>query len=193
VTPVPTALPRPLILASGSPRRSDLLRQRGYTFEVIPAEVTESDASSPEQTVLANACRKAAAVARLRSDALVLGVDTIVAFSGRIFGKPSDLDHAFRMLSELNGQMHQVYSGVCLAWDGGASLHTFVETTTVHFHQRTDEELRAYLTRIAPLDKAGAYAAQDDASGMIAKVEGSFSNVVGLPMESLARAFTALS
>jgi septum formation protein len=118
----------------------------------------------------------------------VLGVDTEVWFSGKIFGKPADMDDALRMLRVLNGRTHEVYSGVCLAWDAGASERTFVEVTHVHFHQRSDDELRNYLERIGPLDKAGAYAAQDDRGEMIARVEGSYTNVIGLPMEALERA-----
>jgi septum formation protein len=102
------------------------------------------------------------------------------------------MDDATRMLKELNGRAHEVYSGVCFSWNGGANDHAFVDVTRVHFHRRTDEELRRYLMRIGPLDKAGAYAAQDDQGEMIASVEGSYSNVVGLPMEALEKAFIAL-
>lgn len=183
---------RPLVLASASPRRRDLLREYRYTFEVVPADVEEINLGTPHETVLGNAQRKALAIARLRPDALVLGVDTEVWFGGRVFGKPADLDDAFRMLRELNGKTHEVYSGVCLTWNGGERDHGFVEITRVHFHSRTDAELRAYLARISPLDKAGAYAAQDDHGEMVAQVEGSFSNVIGLPMEALARELSTL-
>jgi septum formation protein len=127
-----------------------------------------------------------------RPEALVLGVDTEVWFGGRIFGKPADMDDAFRMLKELNGQTHEVYSGVCLAWNGGLSEKSFVDVSHVRFHSRTDDELRQYLRRIGPLDKAGAYAAQDDNGEMIAEVRGSFSNVIGLPMEALDKALVEL-
>jgi septum formation protein len=176
---------RPLILASASPRRRDLLRAHGCAFEVVPSAAPESVAATPEETVLGNARRKAHAVAAAHPMALVLGVDTEVFFEGRILGKPADMDAAFTMLRALNGRTHEVYSGVCLAWDGGAAEETFVEVSRVHFHQRSDAQLRAYLARIDPLDKAGAYAAQDDRGGMIARVEGSLSNVIGLPMEKL--------
>jgi len=179
---------RPLILASASPRRRDLLRERGVSFEVVPAHSEETVESTPEATVIGNARRKAATIAMQRPDALVLGVDTEVWFAGRVFGKPVDMDDALRMLRELNGRVHEVYSGVCLAWNGGSNEYTFVEITHVHFHQRTDDELRRYLARIGPLDKAGAYAAQDDHGEIIARVEGSYSNVIGLPMEALEKA-----
>jgi septum formation protein len=165
-----------------------LLGERGFAFEVIPAHADETVQSTPQATVIGNARRKAAAIAAGRPDALVLGVDTEVWFGGRIFGKPADLEDALRMLRELNGRTHEVYSGVCLAWNAGANEHTFVEITHVHFHERTDDELRSYLARIGPLDKAGAYAAQDDRGEMIARVEGSYSNVIGLPMEALEQA-----
>lgn len=179
---------RPLVLASASPRRRDLLRERGVAFEIIPAHSEEIVEATPEATVLGNAGRKAVAIAAQRPDALVLGVDTEVWFAGKVFGKPTDMDDALRMLRELNGRTHEVYSGVCLVWDAGANEHTFVEITRVHFHQRTDDELRRYLARIGPLDKAGAYAAQDDHGEIIARVEGSYSNVIGLPMEALEKA-----
>lgn len=183
---------RPLILASASPRRRDLLREAGYAFEIVPAHTDEVVAATPHATVLGNARVKALTIARQRPEALVLGVDTEVWFGTRVFGKPADMDDALRMLRELNGQTHEVYSGVCFAWDGGASERTLVEITRVHFHRRREEELRTYLARIGPLDKAGAYAAQDDDGGMIASVEGSYTNVIGLPMETLARELDSL-
>jgi septum formation protein len=189
VTPVGA---RPLILASSSPRRRDLLREAGYAFEIIPAHADETVAATPHDTVLGNARAKAQLIARSHPVALVLGVDTEVWFEGRVLGKPADMDDALRMLASLNGRTHEVYSGVCLAWDGGAAAREFVEITRVHFHHRTDDELRTYLARIGPLDKAGAYAAQNDEGTMIARVEGSYSNVIGLPMETLTRELAAL-
>jgi len=176
-----------LILASGSPRRRTLLQEHGYQFEVVvPAGVEEiaPEHLSPGETVLANARAKACAVARGRPGAMVLGVDTEVFFEGRVLGKPADLPAAFEMLRRLNGHTHEVYSGVWIAGQGRE--RGFVEITRVHFHRRTEAELRRYLARIGPLDKAGAYAAQEDRGEMIARVEGSYSNVIGLPMERLA-------
>ena len=102
-----------------------------------------------------------------------------------MLGKPADMNAAFVMLSRLNGRTHEVYSGVWLVH--GEKEHGFIVVTRVHFHRRTAAELRSYLTRIGPLDKAGAYAAQDDHGEMIARVEGSYSNVIGLPMEELEK------
>ncbi len=156
---------------------------------MVPADVEEVSPAhmTPAEIVLENAQRKARAVAALHPDELVLGVDTLVAFEGEVFGKPADMDAAFAMLKRLNGQMHEVYSGVCIAHHADEEV-CFVDITRVYFNHRSDEELRAYLNRISPLDKAGAYAAQDDRGEMIARFEGSYSNVVGLPMEALADA-----
>ena len=175
-----------LVLASASPRRRALLREHGFAFEVVVPRGVEEIAPvhlSPGETVLANARAKAGAVARERRDVIVLGVDTEVFFEGRVLGKPADMAAAFAMLSRLNGRTHEVYSGVWIAGQGRE--RGFIEITRVHFHRRSDEELRRYLARIGPLDKAGAYAAQEDRGEMIARVEGSFSNVIGLPMERL--------
>lgn len=141
------------------------------------------DYLSPGETVLANGRAKSRAVSALRPDALVIGVDTEVFFEGRVLGKPTDMDDAFAMISRLNGRVHEVYSGVWM--QGPVGGRGFVEVTRVHFHHRTPQELRRYLDRIHPLDKAGSYAAQDDQGEMIARVEGSYSNVIGLPMERL--------
>ena len=178
-----------LILASASPRRRSLLAEHGYAFEVrVPGGVEEIAPAhlSPGETVLANARAKAlAALAEIGGapDDVVLGVDTEVFFEGRVLGKPADLRAALAMISRLNGHTHEVYSGVWIAGQGRE--RGFIEVTRVRFFHRTDAELRRYLARIHPLDKAGAYAAQDDRGEMIAAFEGSFSNVIGLPMERL--------
>ena len=182
-------MPR-LILASASPRRRQLLAEHGYDFTVVPADVEEIAPVyfTPREVVLWNARLKAHAIARQHPGELVLGVDTLVAFRGRIFGKPRDLDEAFAMLRELNGRTHEVFSGVCLLRAADRKEHTFTEVTRVHFRKLPPAQIRAYLARIHPLDKAGAYAAQDDRGELIAKVEGSFTNVIGLPMEALSEA-----
>ena len=179
-----------LVLASASPRRRTLLTEHGYDFTTVTADVTEVTPAhlTPGETVLYNGRAKAQAVARLQPDAMVLGVDTLVAFEECIFGKPADMDEAFAMLSRLNGRAHEVFSGVWLAhWRSGRQLG-FIEVTRVHFRHLAEPRLRAYLDRVGPLDKAGAYAAQDDAGELIEAFEGSFSNVIGLPMERFAEA-----
>jgi septum formation protein len=177
-----------LILASASPRRRDLLTEHGYDFTCVPADVREiaPDYLTPGEIVLYNAHAKASAIARRHPDALVLGVDTVVVYRGRIYGKPGSMEDAIEMLRELNGQEHEVYSGVWLLCLRERRRRSFIESTRVRFHRRSLPELFAYLSRIGPLDKAGAYAAQDDGGQMIRSVEGSFTNVIGLPMERLA-------
>jgi septum formation protein len=183
----------PLILASTSPRRRSLLAEYGYQFEVIPADVEEIAPPhlTPGEITLWNARTKAAAVAAHHPAALVLGVDTLVAFEGEVFGKPVDLDAAFAMVSRLNGRTHEVFSGVFLIHGASARQRSFVEITRVHFRTLDPGALRSYLQRIGPLDKAGAYAAQDDRGELIDRVEGSFTNVIGLPMETLRDALLA--
>jgi septum formation protein len=115
----------------------------------------------------------------------------VVVFEDEIFGKPENLPAAEAMLRRLNGRSHEVYSGVWLAHLEGGRERGFIEITRVHFQRRSAAQLRAYLARIGPLDKAGAYAAQDDRGEMIEAAEGSFTNVVGLPMERLERELRA--
>src|SRR5678816_671465 len=181
---------RPLVLASASPRRRQLLAEYGYQFIVAPADIEEVTPLhlTPREIALWNARAKARAVAARQPTEIVLGVDTLVAFGDRIFGKPRDFAEAFAMLSELNGRSHEVFSGVCLIRAATREEQNFSEVTRVHFRRLTDAQLRAYLVRIGPLDKAGAYAAQDDRGQIIDHVEGSFTNVIGLPMETLVEA-----
>ena len=175
-----------LILASASPRRRALLTEHGYAFEVrVPQGVEEIAPAhlSPGETVLANARAKACACVMKNPGEIVLGVDTEVFFEGRVLGKPADMDAAFAILRRLNGRTHEVYSGVWIVGRGRG--RGFIEVTRVCFHHRSDVELKRYLARIHPLDKAGAYAAQEDRGEMIASFGGSFTNVIGLPMERL--------
>ncbi len=175
-----------LILASSSPRRRSLLAGHGYDFEVVVPDGVEEIAPahlSPGETVLANARAKARAVALRHAGSVILAVDTEVFFEGRVLGKPATMAGAFAMLSRLNGRTHEVYSGVWIIGQGREQ--GFVEVSQVHFRKRNDAFLRRYLSRIHPLDKAGAYAAQDDRGEMIARVDGSHTNVIGLPMERL--------
>ncbi len=176
-----------LVLASSSPRRRDLLSQYGYAFEVLTTSVEELDDSSlgPTRLVQENARLKARPVANLRPKCVVIGADTVVAFEDRVLGKPVDRIAAASMLELLNGREHTVHTGVCLIHLETDREIVFVETTRVRFRTLTKQERYAYHQRIHPLDKAGAYAAQDDNGELIASTAGSFSNVVGLPMEEL--------
>ncbi len=183
-----------LILASTSPRRSRLLSEHGYFFQIrtAAAEELQDHSMNPAKLVEWNARLKTLPVADLHPDCVVLGADTVVAFGSRIFGKPASMDEAVRMLETLNGREHTVYSGVCLVHRATETETVFVESTTVRFLQQTAAQRLAYLERINPLDKAGAYAAQDDRGELIAGFVGSFSNVIGLPMETLAPRLASL-
>lgn len=176
-----------LILASASPRRQELLRQIGVEFEVMPAQVTEIQ--HPELTVrelcLLNAGRKARAVARQRPDRLVLGADTLVCLGRRLYGKPRDRPAAIRMLEELSGHEHEVITAVCLRHHRHRRERVFAETTRVRFRSLTADEIRRYFEVVDPLDKAGAYALQEHGERIVESIDGSYSNVVGLPLERL--------
>jgi septum formation protein len=173
-----------IVLASASPRRKQLLEAAGYHVECIVsgAEEIEDHAYSPADLALENASRKAEIVAGNLPDRIVIAADTVVWKEGRFFGKPSDLADAFRMLKNLTGHTHEVVTGVVIHVPGSPAMK-FAESSLVTFHPLDDEEIRSYLESIHPLDKAGAYAAQDDNGQIIKKIEGSVSNVVGLPVE----------
>jgi len=137
---------------------------------------------------LVNAYRKARVVSKQHPDELVLGADTLVTLETRLFGKPSDLKDAQRMLRELQGKTHEVITGVCLMHLRSHTVKTFVETTWVTFKRLSAEEIRRYVTKAKTLDKAGAYGIQEFGEMLVDRVDGSFNNVVGLPTESLQRA-----
>lgn len=181
-------MPPPLILASASPRRAELLRGLGLPFEIITsqAEEIEDESLPPGEVALQNALRKAQAVAARHADRLILGADTVVTLGGKFFGKPRDLPHAETMLQALQGQTHQVITGVAMVFPGG--MVSFTESTDVTFHQLSLPQIRDYLAKVHVLDKAGAYAIQEHGDLIIAKTSGSWSNVVGLPLEKLRSA-----
>lgn len=187
----------PLILASGSPRRRDLMNEAGLEFRVLPADVEEIEEASLgiEELVSRNAKLKSRAVAQDHPGALVIGADTLVALDGHPLGKPRDMDHAFEMLQTLVGKTHVVCTGVCLSRNQTESepeCIEFIERTFVTFRPLLDDEIRAYLALINPLDKAGSYAAQEHGERIIERTEGSWTNVVGLPMESLLQQLESL-
>ena len=169
-----------LILASQSPRRKELLSQVGVVFTVITAEVEETKEGTAPQIAVTNAVRKAECVAKSYPDQAVLGADTVVCVDREVFGKPSDREEAVRMLTSLSGRWHQVYTGVALC-DGGTTK-TACCKTDVHFVQMTEAEIRNYVDTGEPFGKAGAYAIQGRAGYYIDRIEGSFSNVIGLPL-----------
>jgi septum formation protein len=177
-----------LLLASASPRRRDLLGQAGVAFEVRSAEIDESlrAGESPEQYAVRLAREKALSVASRSSGGPVrfaLGADTIVVLEGRIYGKPADAEDAVRMLSGLLGRTHRVLTAVALARSDGAALREVRVESRVTLREAGEPEIRAYVASGEPLDKAGAYALQGEGGRFVLRVEGSRSNVIGLPLE----------
>jgi septum formation protein len=175
------------VLASSSPRRVELMREAGYEFEVLVPGVEEAhdESLNCEDLTVENARRKARAIAEQRGDALVIGADTLVYLDGVPITKPADFEEAGAMLRRLSGRTHQVCTGVALVWDGGARERLFHVISDVTFKALGDAVIRDYHSRIQPLDKAGGYAVQDESAMIIERVDGSWSNVKGLPMERL--------
>jgi len=182
-----------LILASASPRRRELLQELGLRFEVMTAEVSELDAATsphlePIELARKNAQRKATALAEQQPGRWVLGADTVVALEGRVFGKPVSLDQAREFLEALSGRTHEVITGCALRMPNGEE-EVFHEVSRVTFQILSDKIIRRYLAEVPVLDKAGAYALQEHGEWIIGHVEGSRTNVIGLPMELLGRVF----
>ena len=181
-----------VILASASPRRAELLREIVPEFQVIPGQTDEfqPEQFSPVESSMLNAWRKARVIAKRFPDALVIGADTEVCLGLRVFGKPTDRADAERMLSELAGRTHLVITGVCLLHLRRHQQRVFAVITRVTFLPLDTPEIADYLDTINPLDKAGAYAIQQNGDTIVEKIEGSFSNVVGLPVERLREELT---
>jgi len=173
-----------LLLASNSPRRRELLREAGFDFEILAPKVAERfdvDLTLRELTAF-NAMRKAMATARLRPKNIVLAADTLVAVDNHVLGKPKDKNDAVAMLQRLSGRAHEVCTSVFICHLAEAKSTSFHEISRVQFCQLSRDRIDNYLARVDPLDKAGAYAAQGFGSEIIEKIDGSFTNVVGLPM-----------
>ena len=182
-------LPGKIVLASASPRRKALLEAAGFEVDVRPSDVDElTGGLAPRDLVTANAERKACHVADTLGDELILGADTVVVLDGEILGKPRDMEEAGRMLGRLSGRIHEVLTGVCLIRGGAPERCLFAESTLVVFRNLDPATIQAYLTEIDPLDKAGAYAAQEDRGRLIERIEGSMENVIGLPVPAVIRA-----
>ncbi len=181
-----------LILASSSPRRSELLRNAGFEFEVIPSKADETyhRDETPAANVERIARMKAAAVAQrlgTTDDAVVLAADTIVVVSGEPLGKPRSPEDARIMLEKLSGRAHEVISGVALASPDGTRSVTAHEVTRVYFRQLSADEITTYVATGEPRDKAGAYAIQGHASRFVTSIEGCYFNVMGLPVALVDR------
>ncbi|MFR5602572.1 MAG: Maf family protein [Lachnospiraceae bacterium] len=174
-----------IILASASPRRKMLLEQIGFELEIVPSEIEEriTGKESPEELVRFLSAQKALDVAgRQTKGSIVLGSDTVVAIQGKILGKPTSPEDAARMLSLLQGNTHQVYTGVTLAAAGTRSFITFSEKTEVTVFPMTENEIMAYVESGDPMDKAGAYGIQGPFAAYIQGIHGDYNNVVGLPV-----------
>ena len=159
----------------------------GVTFEIVTSTVGEvSDAPlNPFDVAVTNACRKAISVADAHRAATVIGADTVVALGPRLFGKPADASAAAAMLCELSGKTHEVTTGVCVVHRSTGELTVFAETTRITFRRLTARQIRDYIDRVHVLDKAGAYAIQERGDALVRNISGSFTNVVGLPVERL--------
>lgn len=184
---------RKIILASASPRRRELLEKAGIVFAVIPGTGEETITSEePEEAVQELALEKARFVADTLKEreegTLVIGADTVVVYEKKILGKPRNEEDAVNTLRMLQGNTHQVFTGVALLeWNEGQwQQHTFAERTDVHFYPVSEEEIRAYVKSGSPMDKAGSYGIQDNRWGIYVKgIHGDYNNVVGLPVARL--------
>jgi septum formation protein len=181
----------PIILASKSPRRQELLKLMGFDFQVVLREVDESypNELSPSEIAVFISEKKARAFDLMIENEVVITADTIVSLDGKILGKPENEDHAFEILSALSGKKHDVITGVSLLKNH--RIFSFYELTEVFFREITAEQIRYYINTCKPMDKAGAYGIQEWI-GLVAvdKINGSYSNVVGLPTHRL---YTELS
>jgi septum formation protein len=175
---------QPLILASESPRRIRLLRSLGLTFEVIPSGNEEKDDLKKEPSILAehHAREKARTISRLYPGSWVLSADTIVVLGDTIFGKPASAEEAVDMLHQLSGQEHHVFSGLCLMRGNPTFMRVGCFRTKVRFKRLTEAEIHAYVETGEPLDKAGAYGIQEMGVFLVESLQGSYTNVVGLPL-----------
>lgn len=184
----------PIILASASPRRSELLKQAGFSFTVVPSTIEETRTETvPGQLAEDLAFQKANDVYETvkgnytDQDFMVIGADTIVYYDGEVLGKPADEQEAFDMLKLLSDRTHQVYTGlsIILKKDGEKQIHLLHERTDVTFYPISDEELKDYIATGDPLDKAGAYGIQGAFAVHVKEIKGDYNNVVGLPIARL--------
>ena len=172
-----------LVLASGSPRRRELMTMLGFTdFEVIPSQCEETapEGLSPGEYAMHIARLKAEDIWSNHRDAVIISADTTVWYEGGVYGKPRDGEDAFNMLRTLSGKTHEVYTGVCVIRDGRIS--TAYEKTEVTFRHMSDGEILSYIATGEPMDKAGAYGAQGKGALFVSKINGDFYNVMGLPV-----------
>jgi septum formation protein len=182
VNPFPT-----VILASASPRRVELLRQVIFRFKVIPSDAPECEHEqfTAWEVAQLNAYRKARVIAKQHPDHLIIGADTVVCLGTKFYNKPTDPADACRMLRELSGRVHHVITGVCLLHLRRHQQVLFSDTTAVKFRTLDFTTIRRYVRQMKPLDKAGAYGIQDQGDLLVDSISGSYTNVMGLPVERL--------
>ncbi|MCD8739433.1 Maf family nucleotide pyrophosphatase [Mucilaginibacter roseus] len=184
----------PVILASKSPRRQQLLQLMDVDFRVVLKDVDESfpEGLTPEEVAVYIATQKAEAFDEEVADEVVLTADTIVTIDGEILGKPESAEHAVEMLKKLSGRVHRVVTGVCLLYKG--NYNKFFDVSEVFFRKLTDAEIQSYVDEYQPLDKAGSYGIQERIGLIgIERINGSYTNVVGLPTEKVYKQLPRLS
>ncbi len=183
-----------IVLASKSPRRQRLLTSLGIYFEVVPSKIKEEkEGRSPEEIVKKNALKKATHIAKERQG-VIIGADTIVVIEGKVLGKPQDKADALATLCSLMGKWHEVITG-CHLIDNSISPWrkiNFVNSSRVYIERVSRETLEAYISTTEPLDKAGSYAVQGIGAFLVKKIEGSYTNVVGLPLTEMVQALQKL-
>lgn len=181
-----------IILASASPRRVEILNGLGLKFEVVPSGATEAEnlALSAVETARGNATLKARKVAAQHPDSIIIGADTVVSMGGKLFGKPGSLAEATQMLRELSGREHEVITAVCLIDGKGRKMEVVEDHTTVRFRPLSTAMVESYLSLVHVMDKAGGYAIQEHGEMIIESIQGSFSNVMGFPVEKTTPVLT---
>lgn len=174
-----------LILASGSPRRRELLTRMGYQFEIIVPNVDENVSGHARDVVAVLSRRKAEAVAQGEKSGIIIASDTLVSLNGQALGKPRDEEDARRMLRLLSGKTHEVFTGVTIIDAANGRSETQAVRTGVIFRELSDGEIASYVATGEPMDKAGAYAIQGGAHGFVEGFEGSYENVIGFPVDEI--------
>ena len=176
-----------IILASASPRRSELMTLAGFRFDVICADIDEivPEKALPQEVVMSLALQKAQAVAKDHRKSAVVGSDTVVALDGKILGKPRSEREAAEMLRSLSGRIHKVFTGVAIVC--GEKVTSFFEETEVEFYPLTDQEILDYVATGEPMDKAGAYGIQGRGAVLVKRINGDYFNVMGLPISKVYR------
>ena len=173
-----------VILASKSPRRENILKQIGIDFEIIPSNICEDNNFNlgPRKFVQYWSKKKAKVIAKTNKDKIVIGADTIVYFNGKIIGKPKDKEESYKMLNNLSGKTHKVFTGVSIVYEEKNILRTFCQMTKVSVRDIPKNDILYYIDNYYTLDKAGSYGIQDWFSIWIKKIDGCYYNVMGLPL-----------